>query len=53
MHIGWDETQQGEITQNDQRDITDHMTSCSVYQLGRRRKGRTFKVMVFVSPGES
>lgn len=40
----------GEITQTDQRGITDHMTSCSVYQLERRR---TFKVMVFVSPGES
>lgn len=49
---GWDKTQSGEVTQTDQRDITDHMTSCSIYKEGRRRKGRILRVMVFASPGE-
>ena len=47
----WEGTQVGQLTPTDQRDILDHMASCSTYKAGgRRRKGGMFGVMVFVSP---
>lgn len=50
---GWDKTQSRGVTQIDQIDITDHVTSYSIYKEGRRRrKGRILRVMVFASPGE-
>lgn len=44
---GWEETQ---VTQTDQRDISDHMSPCLIYKVGgrRRRKGETFGAMEFV-----
>lgn len=45
----WEERQPEQVTQTDKTDILDHITSCLVYKVeGRRRKGKTFAVMVFV-----
>lgn len=50
---GWEETQQGQVTQTDQRGIPDDMTSCSIYKMGARSgKGGTFGVMMFVCPNQ-
>jgi len=41
----------GQLTPTDQRDVPYHVTSCSAYKAGaRRRKTRTFDVMAFVFP---
>lgn len=36
---GWEETQPGQMTQTDQRDIPDHVTSYSAYRVRGRRRG--------------
>jgi len=37
------------LTSNGERDIPYHMTSCSAYKAGgRRRKGGTFRMLAFV-----
>ena len=37
---GWEGTQPGQLTPTDQRDIPDHVVSCSAYKAGgRRRRG--------------
>lgn len=35
----WEETQPGQMIPSDQRDIPDHVTSCSVYKVGEERGG--------------
>lgn len=46
---GWEETQLGQVTQSDQRDIPDHARSCSVDKVdGRRVEGGIWGMMVFV-----
>jgi len=42
--------QPGQLTPTDPRDIPYHVTSCSVYKAGGRRKGGMFRVMAFVCP---
>ena len=47
----WEGTQSGQLSPTDQRDIPYHMTSCSAYKAGgKRRNGGTFRGMVFVFP---
>ena len=57
QRVGWgctrgrEGTQPGQLTPTDQRAIPYHMTSCSAYKAGgRRRKGGTLGVMVFLKP---
>lgn len=37
---GWEETQPGWVTQLDQRDAPDHLTSCSVFQAEGKQEER-------------
>ena len=47
----WEGTQLGQLTPTAQRDIPDHMTSCSAYKAGGRRgKAGTIGAMAFVFP---
>lgn len=34
----WERTQLGQLSPTDQRDIPDHMISCSIYKAGGRRR---------------
>jgi len=50
-HTGSQEgAQPAQLTPAAQSDIPYHMTSCSVYKAGGRRKWGTFRVMAFVFP---
>jgi len=47
----WEGTQPGQLAATDQRDFLWHMTSCSAYKGGgRRKKGAVFRMMAFVFP---
>ena len=46
----WEGTEPKQLIPTHQRDILYHTTPCAAYKAGRRRKGQTFGVMVFVFP---
>lgn len=46
---GWEEAHPGQVTQTDQRGISDHVTSCSVYKAGGKKE-ETFGVAALVFP---
>lgn len=35
---GWEETQPEQVTQSDQRDILDHVTSSSIHKVGGKKE---------------